>query len=340
MFGQSTVSGIVTDSRSGNPMPYATVYVNSSTKGTITDDDGRFELKDIRFPSTIVFSFIGYKTQVFDLARNPGELHIKLITSNILPEVVVTDYNERQTYVDYFKTMFLGDDRWGRHAVIRNEDAIMFHNYGTVGNGTMFKAWSGEPINIDLPLLGYELYVDLVDFTVQRANGRTTCDILGYFFYTPYSNTNRRKAARFEKNRLQAYYNSNLHFLRSLYENRLAENGYILSMPDTVAGVIEGTTPYVPVDIGTYTRKSGDDKVRILGLSDTKLKIRYYHRSDGTPLDLTRHNPALHSFSESGIHLLSDTCTVIKNGTIPDNSIRFTGDMSKKRIGASLPADY
>ena len=35
-----------------------------------------------------------------------------------------------------------------------------------------------------------------------------------------------------------------------------------------------------------------------------------------------------------------DTCTILKSGIIPDNSIRFTGDMSDKRIGASLPADY
>lgn len=339
-FGQSTVSGIVTDSRSGEPMPYATVYVNGSTKGTITDNEGHFELSDIRFPSTIVFSFVGYRTQVLDLTRNPGALQIKLATNDSLPEVEITDYSNRQMYVEYFKTMFLGDDRWGQQAVIRNEDAIMFHDYGTVGNGTMFRAWAGEPVIIDQPLLGYELYVDLVDFTVRRADGKSSCDILGYFFYKPYPDAGMRKTAKYQKNRLRAYYNSNMHFLRSVFENRLAQNGYMLSMPDTGAVVTEGITRYIPVDLGRYTQKSGDEEMLIQGLSDKNLIIRYYHKFDGTPLDLTRHKPALHPFSLSGIHLLSDTCTILKSGIIPDNSIRFTGDISDKRIGASLPADY
>ena len=38
----------------------------------------------------------------------------------------------------------------------------------------------------------------------------------------------RRKANQNKKNRLKAYYNSNLHFCRSLYEQKLSENGYVL----------------------------------------------------------------------------------------------------------------
>ena len=74
VMGQSTISGIVRDSQTGSPMPFATVYINGSTKGTITDNDGCFELNNVQFPSTIVFSFVGYKTQVLDLNRNPGSL--------------------------------------------------------------------------------------------------------------------------------------------------------------------------------------------------------------------------------------------------------------------------
>ena len=308
-FGQSTVSGIVTDSRSGAPMPFATVYVNGTTKGTITDNDGLFELNGMKFPSTLVFSFVGYNTQVLELDHDPGKLHIRLQTNDGLPEVVITDYSEREKYLEYFKRMFLGDDRWGRRATILNEDAIMFNDSGNEETGTLFKAWAGEPIVIDLPLLGYELYVDLANFSVQRMGGNAICDILGYFFYKPYSTENARKNARYQKNRASAYYNSNKHFLKSFYENRLAENGYILSAPDS-------------------------------GAVDNTLKIRYYHKIDGSPLDLTKYKPALHLFSESGIHLLNDTCTILSNGTITDSSIRFTGNISEKRIGASLPADY
>ena len=307
-YGQNTLRGIVTDSLSGEPMPFATVYVNGSTKGTVTGNDGLFELNGIQFPMTIVFSFVGYRTQVIDLDRNPGTLRIRMQTNDGLPEVVITEYSEREKYLEYFKSMFLGDDRWGRRANIRNQDAIMFSRYSTDDNGTVFKAWTGEPIIIDLPLLGYELYADLVDFTVQNNGGKSVCDILGYFFYKPYPDTGKNRTKRIESNRSSAYYNSNRHFLKSFHDNRLAENGYIL------------------------TADPGED--------GKTLQIRYYHKMDGSPLDLTKNKPGLHLFSRSGIHLLKDTCTILEGGTITDSSVRFTGDISQKRIGAQLPDDY
>ncbi|MGX8690971.1 MAG: carboxypeptidase-like regulatory domain-containing protein [Bacteroidaceae bacterium] len=339
VYGQSIVSGVVLDSRNGEPMPYATVYVNGTTKGTITDNDGHFQLNSVQFPSTLVFSFVGYKALVLELKSDPDPLQIRLQTNDGLPEVVITDYSEREKYMEYFKSMFLGNDRWGQSATILNEDAIMFESSGTDETGSLFKAWAGEPIIIDQPVLGYELYVDLANFSVQRIGGNAICDILGYFFYKPYSTDKERKNAKYERNRASAFYNSNMHFLRSFYQNRLAENGYILSMTDTAEVVIDDVTR-LPIGIGLYHGKTTDGQMQIYGLSDKRLKIRYYHKWDGSPLDLTKHKPGIHLFSESGIHLLKDTCTIFPGGTVPDNSIRFTGDISEKRIGASLPEDY
>ena len=257
---------------------------------------------------------------MLDLDSNPGALQIKLTASNDLPEVVITDSSEREMYLNYFRTMFLGVDRWGRNATIRDEDIIMFQSSGADGSDTVFKAWAGEPIIIDLPLLGYELNVDLVDFTVKRTGGRTVCDILGYFFYKPYSTAGARKTSRFERNRKSAYYNSGMHFLSSLYQDRLAENGYVLSMADSVS-----------------VTRTVDGRMQICGPDDRILKIQYFHKFDGSPVDLTRHSTGLHMYSESGMHLLKDTCTVLSNGTVTGNSIRFTGDISQKRVGASLP---
>ena len=72
MFGQGTVTGIVLDSLTQEPLPSATVYINGTTQGTTTDNGGRFELKDVSFPTTVVFSFVGYKPQARDLDRVPN----------------------------------------------------------------------------------------------------------------------------------------------------------------------------------------------------------------------------------------------------------------------------
>ena len=175
--------------------------------------------------------------------------------------------------------MFLGDDRWGRHATIRNENAIMIENTNYNG-ASIFNAWASEPLIIDLPLLGYVLYVDLVHFSVERIGNNTLCDMLGYFYYKPYSIGKDSKLLSFEKNRRQAYYNSSQHFLRSAYENRLEENGYILAMADKVIRL--DMIKYKPIDIERYSDNIGDNMMQIFGLKDKRLKILYYHKYDGT----------------------------------------------------------
>lgn len=266
IHGQNTITGTVLDSLTQERLQYVTVYINGTTKGTVTDADGHFELKDVSYPATVVFSFVGYKPQAHDIVRNPGHLSIELKPNIDLPEVVITGKKVKRKDLTYFKSMFLGDDRWGRHATIRNENVIMIENtyytrkvavndigYEVDEKVSVFNAWASEPLIIDLPLLGYVLYVDLVYFTVEHIGGNTLCDMLGYFYYKPYTIGKESKLVSFEKNRRQAYYNSSQHFLRSVYENRLEENGYILAMADNSTIIRLDIIKYNPIGVEKYS---------------------------------------------------------------------------------------
>jgi TonB-linked SusC/RagA family outer membrane protein len=59
---QKTVSGKVTDS-SSSPLPGVTVVVKGTTQGTVTNADGNYSLSNIPEDATLVFSFVGMKTQ-------------------------------------------------------------------------------------------------------------------------------------------------------------------------------------------------------------------------------------------------------------------------------------
>ena len=59
---QKSVSGKITDS-AGSPLPGVTVLVKSTTTGTISDTDGKYELANIPSDGILVFSFVGMKTQ-------------------------------------------------------------------------------------------------------------------------------------------------------------------------------------------------------------------------------------------------------------------------------------
>lgn len=353
VHGQNTITGTVLDSLTQERLQYVTVYINGTTKGTVTDADGHFELKDVSYPATVIFSFVGYKPQAHDIVLNPGHLSIELKPNIDLPEVVITGKKVKRKDLTYFKSMFLGDDRWGRHATIRNENVIMIENthytrkvavndigYEVDEKVSVFNAWASEPLIIDLPLLGYVLYVDLVSFTVEHIGGNTLCDMLGYFYYKPYTIGKESKLVSFEKNRRQAYYNSSQHFLRSVYENRLEENGYILAMADNSTILRLDIIKYNPIGVEKYSDIIEDSIMQIHGLKDKRLKILYYHKYDGTPLNLKENKTTLYPFSESGITFMKDTCVFYKDGIVIDNNIRFMGEMSEKRVGACLPDDY
>ena len=64
-FAQTcTITGKVIDSKTQEPIPFANVFLNNTTLGTVTELNGEFVLKNIRQPAVheLVFSFVGYET--------------------------------------------------------------------------------------------------------------------------------------------------------------------------------------------------------------------------------------------------------------------------------------
>lgn len=64
LFAQSrTVTGTVTGSEDGMPIPGVSVFVKGTTVGTVTQPDGTYSLRVPEDAQTIVFSFVGMQTQ-------------------------------------------------------------------------------------------------------------------------------------------------------------------------------------------------------------------------------------------------------------------------------------
>lgn len=88
---QKSVSGKVADS-SGAPMPGATVLVKGTTTGTITDANGNYSISNLPANATLVFSFMGMKTQEV-LVGNNNQIKVILEQETIgLDEVVAIGY--------------------------------------------------------------------------------------------------------------------------------------------------------------------------------------------------------------------------------------------------------
>ncbi|MFM2376647.1 MAG: hypothetical protein RLZZ165_1744 [Bacteroidota bacterium] len=62
MYAQGILSGTVKEALSGDPMPGVTVFEKGTTNGTVTDAEGRYEIKVKDANAILVFRFIGYAT--------------------------------------------------------------------------------------------------------------------------------------------------------------------------------------------------------------------------------------------------------------------------------------
>jgi TonB-linked SusC/RagA family outer membrane protein len=92
---QHAVSGKVTDS-SGQPLPGVTVVVKGTTQGTVTNADGDYTLTNIPEDATLVFSFVGMRTQEVNV-RSQTVINVRMEEETIgLEEVVAVGYGTQK----------------------------------------------------------------------------------------------------------------------------------------------------------------------------------------------------------------------------------------------------
>lgn len=90
-YAQSTVTGTVKDSN-GEPLIGASIVLNGTNKGTVSDLDGHFTLSNVPANTKIRVSYVGYKDQVIDPSGR-SNLTITLDEDNaMLGELVVVGY--------------------------------------------------------------------------------------------------------------------------------------------------------------------------------------------------------------------------------------------------------
>ncbi len=92
---QRSVSGKVTDS-SGAPLPGVTVLIKGTTQGIITDTNGNYSLTNVARDATLIFSFVGMKTQEIPTS---GKTSINVVMQEEtvgLEEVVAVGYGTQR----------------------------------------------------------------------------------------------------------------------------------------------------------------------------------------------------------------------------------------------------
>lgn len=89
-LGQQTITGRVTTSVDGAPLPGVSVLVKGTTTGTSTDVDGRFSIGVPDNTAVLVFSFIGFTTQEIAVGTRTNIDVVMREDAQELGEVIVT----------------------------------------------------------------------------------------------------------------------------------------------------------------------------------------------------------------------------------------------------------
>ncbi len=137
---QTTITGTITDARTGDPLIGATlVPKNSKELGAVTDLDGKFTLTTkVKLPLTLSVQFVGYRSQDVDVYDNEEPLDIQLVErGNQLNEVVVVGYGTQK------RTQLTGS--------VATVNTDIFENYPTP---TIDAALGGSVTGVDVTTSG------------------------------------------------------------------------------------------------------------------------------------------------------------------------------------------
>lgn len=152
------IRGKVIDSASQKPLVNASVFINSTSISTTTNEKGEFTID--KFPSgkfDLVISFVGYQTLLTNITLPANDfLTISLKPKDdMLGTVVVPSYEKNgwERWRFLFTSLFIGTTKLSGDCKIKNPKDIRF-SYSE--NHRIVRAYSVEPLTIINKALGYK----------------------------------------------------------------------------------------------------------------------------------------------------------------------------------------
>ncbi|NNE69646.1 MAG: carboxypeptidase-like regulatory domain-containing protein [Rhodothermales bacterium] len=237
--GQSTrITGQITDAESGTPLPGAHVFIASSQRGTISDENGRYALEAI-VPGAhrLYISMLGYepvavdtlfraRAYQFDFALQPKILEVGEVT------VTAEGDPDWARQLERFIRLFIGESPNSLEVDIVNPEVLDFTD--KLGR---FSARASEPLIIENRALGYRIQYFLNDF--QATAGRTQYD--GEPLFSELEPQNEADIERWGRKRQEAFMGSFRHLLLALLAERSERQGFKLYSRPSIS--VTGTTP-------------------------------------------------------------------------------------------------
>lgn len=328
VYGQ-TINGKITDANTGSPLADASVYLDGTSQGTISDDQGNFALNNVLQTSApIIISHVGYQTQKIK-SHAGGNLNIALkqkVTS--LKEVTITsDEIRRGRAMRIFLREFIGATNNDCY-IVNPEDLFFYYDRSK----DLLTADADKPLIIVNRLLGYKITYFLTEFshapfkTLYKGN---------YFFTEDTAGRRREDIIAIMNARDLAYFGSRMHFIRSLWQDDPNKSGF--SIYKTFKENINHSKTYrldVANMLGYNNIIQTEGKQKFIMLEkDSKI---YGTRFDSKEVFVT-YKRGLPSFlrQEKG-----NNGVIIDSNGYYDEGLEWKGNLSVSRVNKLLPFEF
>jgi hypothetical protein len=344
--GTVTLTGTVTDENTGEPLPFANVYINNSSIGTTTNEKGTYVLANLPIGNLdVAVSYLGY-TPIKQTLRfeQPGRRTVlfKMRAGMELEGVVIYSKKgkKREQRLKIITRELLGAGSFSKLCKIVNPDVLRI----SMGDDGHLMAQSTSPLKIENRALGYMIYQDLYDFDFYEGKvyygGNTRFELL-----TP---KNEEEKNLWRANQKKAYQGSLKQLLTSMVSDSLRENGFRVfqEIPESlrIFNTVRSVNGLNPIKNHLHNRieevrgmhliKPGELETERLVVSPTKLEVFNLNKKGRSPYTDMGYAYTLITMPQGYIVISPQGWVVTPMG------FEIAGDLGNDRFANLLPSDW
>ncbi|MEO7523356.1 MAG: carboxypeptidase-like regulatory domain-containing protein [Ferruginibacter sp.] len=223
------IAGKVINAETKQPMQAASVFAENTTLGTATDADGNFKLYLPNGGYQLVVTFTGFNTETKRINTTDANdvnilLELKPKEKEMQAVAIVSTGEVKDGWAKYgsfFIDQFIGKTNNSNGCTIKNTEVLKFY-FSKRRN--RLKIMASEPLLIENNSLGYNIKYALDSFTHEYATQVSLYS--GYPLFEEMTAANPDQQTKWQQARQEAYRGSMLHFMRSVYNKQLKEEGF------------------------------------------------------------------------------------------------------------------
>ncbi len=335
------VKGRVIDARSFKPLPFATVYMNQTTIGSVTNNNGDFVIQNIPVGRyDLVVSYVGYQAYQSRVIVNdsiPVTMSIKLSPSTTnLNEILVRGKKDNAWVALYekFQRHFFGVSPYTSECRIVNPWVLDFIE----DNNGILTASASLPIEIENLGLGYTITCQLKDF----AAGANLYKINGTYRFLEAHTSDTILAELWHSRREDVYHGSARHLLKAVVEKKAEAQGFQMYLdksnnPEVIRNsnfLTNLNSVLLPVASDSITLPSTTAGQYIIEMP-SRTEVHYVNKSVAPKIYRNVPNPV------SWIEVKGGSLEVTETGIVLNpNRMTIAGAMGDAHIAELLPLDY